>query len=439
MHRFHFDSRTWFVVIFIIVSLTLPACREEQPTPAPTAPKVEVVVFGTEAPTAIPTNPPTPDNTTPIASAEVTAITPTAAPENPVIAASNRPENVNPLTGLQVDDPTTLKRRPLMIRIGNDPAARPQVGLNQADVVYEELVEWWVTRFTAIYLSQTPEMIAPIRSARLINLYLTPQYQGALVNSGGSDPVRWELSQSDIINVDEFFIPAPFFYRENEGWQTRLAVDGQALRDYLTDEELDSPVNLRGFSFSEALDLTAIPAEAIGPAKEITIPYPAQSSEAQWQYDPAGGKYLRFTTGDPMMNFDGSQVAASNVIIYFADHQPTDIVEDSNGATSIRTMINGFGTAWLLRDGGIAKGNWQTEGRDTPLFLFNDGKAMPLKPGNTWIEVVPLEYTLDIDGVAHSRLEIESDTADAAPATETPEPAPTLTPIGAPAATTESP
>ena len=70
------------------------------------------------------------------------------------------------------------------------------MGLDQADIVYEELVEWWVTRFTAIYLSQDPEMIAPIRSARLINLYLTPQYQGVLLNSGGSDPVRWAASSA---------------------------------------------------------------------------------------------------------------------------------------------------------------------------------------------------------------------------------------------------
>jgi len=445
---FHFDynskQRIWFTALLILLSLMLPACREEQRPPAPTAPQVEVAVFGTEAPTNTPVPSPTPDNITPTAESttEISAATPDASTENPVSTANNRPANVNPLTGLEVDDPATLKRRPLMVRVGNDPAARPQVGLNQADVVYEELVEWWVTRFTAIYLSQTPEMIAPIRSARLINLYLTPQYQGALVNSGGSDPVRWELSQSDIINLDEFFIPDPFFYRENEGWQTRLAVNGQAARDYLTDEALDTAVNLRGFVFSEALDLTAIPTEAIGPAQEITIPYPAQSSEAQWQYDPAGGKYLRFTTGEPMMNFDGSQVAASNVIIYFADHQPTDIVEDSNGATSIRTMVNGFGTAWLLRDGGIAKGNWQTEGRDTPQFLFNDGRPMPLKPGNTWIEVVPLEYTLDIDGVEHSRLDIETEATEESPgATDTPAPAPspTLTPIGAPPATTESP
>jgi hypothetical protein len=104
---------------------------------------------------------------------------------------------------LQVDDPTVLQRRPVHVRVGNDPGARPQVGLSDADLVYEEVVEWWVTRFTAIYLSRAPEMVAPIRSARLLNTQLTQQFDAALVNSGGSDGVRWELSQLPIVNLDE--------------------------------------------------------------------------------------------------------------------------------------------------------------------------------------------------------------------------------------------
>ena len=291
-----------------------------------------------------------------------------------------------------------LERRPLMVRVGNDPAARPQVGLNDADIVYEEIVEWWVTRLTAIYLSQDPETIAPIRSARLINSQLTSQYQGALANSGGSDGVRWELSQTDIINLDEYFVPAPYFYRPNQGWQTRLAIDATAAREYLKEEGLDSNINLRGFYFSNLPDLDTLPSEVaasgiIGEATDVVVPYPGQSSDTRWEYDAGSGKYLRSIAGEDSLDFDENQITASNVIIYFADHQATDIVEDSNGATSIRIIINGLGPAWLLRDGKIARGNWQTNGKETPSFTFNDGQPMPLKPGNTWVQVVPLEVS----------------------------------------------
>jgi hypothetical protein len=428
----------WKIALLIGVALALvTACGSDSPPPGKPTPELAVVVFETEEPSATPTTEQDTATATPIPAATVGMGVSAASAEKNVSAAAvssvaNRAPDVNPLTGLKVDNPAVLNRRPLMVRVGNDPEARPQVALNKADVVYEELVEWWVTRFTAIYLSQDPDMIAPIRSARLINLYLTPQFQGVLLNSGGSDPVRWELSQSDIINLDEFFAPQPYFYRENEGWQTRLAVDAAAARDYLADEDLDSQVQLRGFEFNPVLDLTGLPPEAMGDAKEVIIPYPAQTSEAEWQYDPASGNYLRFTTGEPMMAFDGSQLAASNVIIYFAEHLPTDIVEDSNGATSIRIVMNGLGTAWLLRDGKILKGNWQTDGRQTPEFIFNDGRAMQLKPGNTWINVAPVEYEIEIDGVAHSRLggATAEATNEAEEITPTAVPSPTLTPIG---------
>ena len=94
--------------------------------------------------------------------------------------------------------------------------------------------------------------------------------------------------------------------------------------------------------------------------------------------------------------------------------------------------MNGLGTAWLLRDGKILKGNWQTDGRQTPEFIFNDGRAMQLKPGNTWINVVPVEYEIEIDGVAHSRLgDVTAEaTNEAEEITPTAVPSPTLTPIG---------
>jgi hypothetical protein len=418
--------------------LAATACSSVPPVVATPTPELEVVVFSTEAPTATLTPTTRAKAATPTAAMGVSTAAPTTTVSAGQTSPSNRPPDINPLTGLKVADPALLKRRPIMVRIGNDPGIQ-QVALEKADIVYEEIVEWWVTRFTGIFLSQDPEIIAPIRSARLINLQLVPQYQGALANSGGSDEVRWELSQSDLVNLDEFFSPQPYFYRENEGWQTRLAFDAATAREYMKDEDLEADVKLRGFVFDPKLELKDLPREAVGEAKEAVIPYPRQTSEVRWQYDPASGNYLRWKTGEPMEDFDGKQLAATNVIIYFADHQDTDIVEDSNGATSIRITINGLGTAWLLRDGKILKGNWETNGRETPNFIFNDGRPMPLKPGNTWVEVVPLEYEIEIDGVVHARLSDARGKATAgssqpeAEATDEPEATATLTPtpIGA--------
>jgi len=393
------------LLLITLLSLHLMACNNS-PTPEPTATHavptevLEVAEFVTPEPTATlnvtntPTIPPTP---APTASATITP-SPTISPTiDPMAFADERPNNVNPLTGLKVDDPNLLRRRPLMVRVGNDFSARPQVSLDKADVVYEEITEWWVTRFSAIFLSHDPETIAPIRSVRLSNIQLAPQYQAALAHSGGSDPVRWELSQVlDIANLDEFFHPKPFFYRENEGWQTRLAFDATAARDYLQNEGLTKRVTLRGFHFQNKLTLKLEAAEV------ITVPYPPRNSPNRWVYDDNSGGYLRWTGDSRFMSSAGQQITTNNLIIYFAEHQETNIIEDSNGATSIRMMLNGRGTAWVLRDGKIIKGNWETNGLETPLFTFDNGEPIPLKSGNTWIQVVPLGYEIEIDGRLHN-------------------------------------
>lgn len=314
---------------------------------------------------------------------------PTATPGKPLPAFEHGP-NINPLTGLPVDDPATLRRRPLLVRIGNDVGARQaQIGFNSADMVYEDITEWWVTRFTAVFLANTPAVVGPVRSARLINVQLAPQFQGALAHSGGSDPVRWEISQAPLVNLDEFYNPKPYFYRPNEGWQTRLAIDTQAARHYLAAKKLDAPVSQPGFFFSDTV-------EGGESAPNIYVPYPRATSFTQWSYDAGSGSYLRYIAGAPLMDVDSGQVAANNVVIYFAEHQATDIVEDSNGATSIQIIVNGRGPAWFFRDGTLNKGYWETDGSRPPYFAYEDGRPYPLKPGNTWVEVVPTTYKIGL-------------------------------------------
>jgi len=375
-----------------LLSLTLiwlTACASEPPKPIPTAtPAMKVAEFATQVPVA--TQPITATITPTLIPLPTATQPPTTTMTSTLI--TTRTDDINPLTGLHVTDTMTLKRRPLIVRIGNDPAARPQTNLDKADVIYEELTEWAITRYSAIYLANTPDMIGPIRSARLSNVQLVPQYQAALAHSGGSDPVRWELSQLDIVDLDEFFHPTPYFLRPNEGWQTRLVVRGPEARAYMAEKGWEKAVKLRGFVFSDKLDVT------FPSAKTVIIPYPPTTSEAKWTYNPKSQAYLRWTTDEILTNHEGQQISATNVIIYFADHQATDIKEDSTGATSIRIILNGQGKAWVMREGQIMKGNWSTNGEETPMFTFDNGAPMLLKPGNSWIEVVPLTYEITIDG-----------------------------------------
>ncbi|MFQ5576335.1 MAG: DUF3048 C-terminal domain-containing protein, partial [Anaerolineae bacterium] len=241
---------------------------------------------------------------------------------------------------------------------------------------------------TAVYYTNTPDIVAPIRSARLINTRLTQQYDAALINSGGSDPVRWQLSQLPIVNLDEYFHPKPYFYREGEGWQRRLAVNAAQAHRYMQDKGLQAPVALRGFAFD--------PSPPSGdPVETIYIDYPAKQNKALWQFNPQTNLFERYNAGEPMLDGATEQIiAVPNVIIYFAPHTDTDIVEDSNGATSIDINVDGEGEAWVFRDGIVIKGRWRTGGHQTPEFVSPDNRPIPLRPGSTWIQVVPTDYEI---------------------------------------------
>lgn len=314
--------------------------------------------------------PPTP---TPPPAPVVQAAPPPAMP--PPLAEGAVPA-VNPLTGLPTDR-AALARRPILVRVGNDPIARSvQAGLSQADVVYEEVMDGWgVTRYTAIFWSQDAPMVRPVRSARLLSIDLAQQFQGALAHSGASDPIRLRISRSPIIDLDEFFNPTPYTYGPGD-WRTRLYTSLPRLRSYLRAKGLDQPVGLEGWSFSEGTPGGT-------PASTITIPYP--NGTVVWRWDPAIGHYRRFIDGRPDVDANnGQQITAANVILLYAVHARTDIVEDTLGSTAIDIRLTDSGAVKIARGGLVIDGIWQRTNRFQPTKF-----SVPLKPGNSWVEIIP--------------------------------------------------
>jgi len=114
----------------------------------------------------------TPTTTSSVAS---TTTSTSVAPSSTSAAASTTTTPVAryPFTGLAVTDPSTQNRPALVVKIDNHAEARPQTGLNQADVVYEEEVEG-ITRFFTVFHSQIPGPVGPIRSARTQEIERSP-------------------------------------------------------------------------------------------------------------------------------------------------------------------------------------------------------------------------------------------------------------------------
>ncbi len=353
----------------------------------PTQPPATAMPSPTQPPTAAPTATPIPPTAT---------AAPTAAP---TADAYNRPANVNPLTALSVADPKLLARRPLFVAVNNDPAARPNhFGFAEADLVYEYIMEGGaVTRFSLVFLANESERIGPMRSGRLVNFYLTPQYGGALAVSGAQGQVNWFLTfkmGAPYLNID-LDDPSNLKYSfsiwglnpdPTREYETRLWTSTGKLRRWLADKKAEQDPQLRGFPFSEQA-----PSGALG--KSVAVPFPAKVT---WVYDAASGRYLRNMSGTPHNDAaTGKQLGAANVIIQTVPHEKTEYYEDAN-STSIRIITVGEGPATILRDGVAIKGTWKAGDTSMPEFFDAAGKPIPLKPGNSWFELVAATDTVTV-------------------------------------------
>ncbi len=299
---------------------------------------------------------------------------------------------VNPLTGLAVTEPATLERPPLIAKISNAPdVVRPQAGIGAADVVWEHYAEGGLTRFTAIFLSNTPTRIGSIRSARLIDEELTPMFGALLTYSGASPGTEAALQASDFVPqiYSGFTYGAPLYFRDFAiAAPNNLFIDPAAVWAEAAADGLTARPDLRGWIFS-----VLVPPGESGAGAVAELQYTDNS--ARWEFDPLAGMYRRYNDGLAHTDaLTGVQVAASNVVILYADHLPTTIEEGVfNGVPyyGIDIVLTGEGDAVALRDGLQYPVRWRREDRHGLLSLWTlDGQPFAMKPGATWFQVFPL-------------------------------------------------
>lgn len=312
-----------------------------------------------------------------------------------LIGPTDFPAQVNPLTGEVVSNPELLARRPLAIKISNYPTVvRPQAGLNNADLVFEHYAEGGVTRFTAIFYSRDAEPVGSIRSGRLIDLEIPNMYDAALAYSGSSGMVQEMISASAffarVISPD--FGHSGFYRIENSA----IAIEHTLFTDTPT---LHYLLSLRGQDttpqFHNGMAFLPTPPEGgVAQANRIEIQY--RGTNAFWQYNTGNGRYARWTDGEPHLDANtGQQLNFRNIIVLGAHHVDTDILEDlvDGGHYSIQIQVWGEGPVSIFRDGQRYEGYWRRAAASDMLSFYDlDGNILPLAPGNSFIQIVPLGF-----------------------------------------------
>ena len=306
--------------------------------------------------------------------------------------------STNPLTGLPID-PALLQTRIFVARYGNEPAVRAYYGISAPDLVFEELMDSMnTTRFTTVWLGGDAPQIGPLRSFRSTTIQVAQSFDAPMASSGAVGPNQVFAYTAGIEDLDERCASRPYFNNPNGGgYQNRVLTSSANLRNFLAANGLNTGVKIKPFTFSDTAPSGAA-------ANRAVIPYINRGFyEVEWRYDPATGRYARFsgTARTPLLDGNnGQQVTAANVVIMEVQHDLTDLPEDSVNGLSVRTYIVGReGPATILRDGVAVQGRWRVSAKFSGMELIDAaGNPIPLKPGNSWFQVVPRNYGVTVVG-----------------------------------------
>lgn len=326
----------------------------------------------------------------------VTAPTPTPTPQStpeatsqpsPSPSATPTPEptpSPAALTGAPVEGPDVASRPVAAVKIDNARPARPQQGLQEADVVFEELVEGGSTRFLALYHSVDPGLVGPVRSGRDVDARLLPPFSPVVGISGAAQPTLDVLREAGLRVLEEGEGGA--FARDSTrrapyNLYTSVATlwtAGQELPPATTPWPIDAAVPPGG-----------------GPATDVRLRFTPQSS-ARWSWDESSQRWLRAQDGSAHVQADGRQLTAANVVVARMA-VTTGSGVDSKGSPTVDIAVVGEGDAVVLRDGQQFPARWRKSSPDAQLeWLTPEGQSLALAVGSTWVELMPLEGAVEV-------------------------------------------
>jgi Protein of unknown function (DUF3048) N-terminal domain/Protein of unknown function (DUF3048) C-terminal domain len=278
----------------------------------------------------------------------------------------------SPFTG----EPVRALEPVLAVKIDNIVTARPQTGLQSADIVYVEPVEGGLTRFFAVFSSHIPSAVGPVRSARESDLKLLPQFgHPAFAWSGATPHLVPFIERANI--ADLYALQVGGYYRIS----SRVAPENLYANPRTLLEEAPTASKARdiGFRFG--------PQPAGGRATgSYSVSYPAASYTFRWS--AKAKRWLLWMDGAPATATEGGQLGGPTVIIQYVDIS-TSRFEEYGGRPPLAESV-GSGTAVILRNGRAYTVHWSRptiNGGTT--FTLPGGKRMLFAPGQAWVVLAP--------------------------------------------------
>lgn len=304
--------------------------------------------------------------------------------EQPVVIHKEEPKVEPPppttepskLTGVEVE--IEKNKLPVTgVMIENSPDARPQSGLKDAGIVYEAIAEGGITRFLALYQTEIPEYVGPVRSVRPYYLDFVVPFDAPLAHVGGSAVALQQIRTEGIKDLDQSFNPAQYQRVSNRFAPHNMYTNRQAL--------LDLQIS-KGWGTSQFTSFLRKPESKAAAPDATSIDFTISGSlyNPHFDYNPVQNSYNRSMAGKP--HFDeraNSQISPKVVIALVIPHSYAGIYSVYQTA--------GSGEMFVFQDGTATKGVWSKLDRKSQFeFKAENGEPLKLNAGQTWITVVGL-------------------------------------------------
>ncbi len=278
-----------------------------------------------------------------------------------------------PLTGLADPSGLSATRPALTIKIENTPEALPQWGIDQADVVYEEIVNGGITRLAAVFNSHAPTKVGPVRSVRPTDAQIVWPLGGIFAFSGGAPYAINAISQAPVKLEDESSSGAAMFRDPNRQAPHNLYANAAGL--FAFKGSPTPPPSL--FTYRSATQA------ATGlKVASFTVGFPS-IYPVTWTWNVATSSWDRTLFGQPIVTGTGVRVSPKNVVVMFVNYV------NGVGTFSSYANLQGSGTVWVFSDGREVRGTWSrgTSKSDVIAYTGANGKPLALTAGQTWVEL----------------------------------------------------
>ena len=290
-------------------------------------------------------------------------------------------------------------KRPIAIMIDNNVGNNSHVGLQDAYITYEAIVEGGLTRIMAVFKDKSTSLIGPVRSSRHYFLDYALENDALYAHYGWSTYAQRDISSLGVDNINGLYVDSAYWRDYNYAAPHNVFTNIETLYQsaanlgYSTTssnwENLNfttDPVDLNSYNTCEAEDATC--ESDIITANNITIPY-SYYQERSYQYEATRGVYLRFMNGEPHSDRDTKQqYYYKNIIILKVNNYSLD----QDGRQDLDTT--GTGNGYYITGGYARPITWHKNSRSgKTTYTYTDGTEVKINDGNTFIQIEPEEET----------------------------------------------